>query len=254
MLFERHPYVSWNDLCEIAINDCHYLAIDSIAELRDIAIILPELRKTLSLLPKIRNPKTWASIFLSYKYGLRLTIGDGKEVVQRIYDVSKAAKPLPYSVVRAMAQVSVRPTNFHGLSCRQQQWYTIYYSPYDSGVMEIMKSLQDWDLYPNFGNLWDLLPFSFVVDWFHRVDSLMDRIDANIYTHYLDVVSVTRTRKDIIDISPSDLGVIGVGTLQMTLYERTLHAQLDPPLLKLDSPKQFSNWAELSAIIVQKKR
>lgn len=206
------------------------------------------------LLSSLTKVSRFASVFLSYRYGLPLTISDMKDLMRRVHDLRDKAVDLPVSIVRSQSKTSVRPCGGILKAVSTKQWYKIYYRPIDNQVMNVVRSLLDWDIYPTFQNLWDLVPFSFVVDWFIDVESLMNKMDANIYLPYLEVLSVTRTRKDECIVQPSDLGVSGSGELTITLYEREVGTTLDTPRLKLDQPKKFRNWAELTAIIVQKIR
>jgi hypothetical protein len=68
--------------------------------------------------------------------------------------------------------------------------------------MASIKKLMEWDVWPTLENTWDLLPFSFVVDWFLHVSTLLSNIDRLVYEQYLRVCFYERSDKFWISITP----------------------------------------------------
>lgn len=137
--------------------------------------------------------------------------------------------------------------------------YKVYYQPYDLPFAKSIKTLMDVDLFPTLTNVWDLVPFSFVIDWFLDIGSLFERIDTRTYASTLAVLGVLRSIKRSVSGVPGaafpfwNRNISGlVGTWGCTSYQRASSSTLDLPHLILDTPREFHNYAELAAIIAQK--
>lgn len=65
-------------------------------------------------------------------------------------------------------------------------------------------------------NLWDMIPFSFMVDWFIPVGETLKTLDTEFYFHsaYYEILSYTASRKFTMDVR--DRG----NTLHVTVYSR----------------------------------
>jgi len=48
----------------------------------------------------------------------------------------------------------------------------------DNPIAVVFNALESLGLNPSAANLWDLIPFSFVVDWFLPIGSVLSRLDA----------------------------------------------------------------------------
>lgn len=243
----------WSDLCVASIQGCQQVSINSLAYAKDIISLKSEIESVADLIKGWKNPKTYLKSFLSYKYGVPLTISDTKKLVLAIQNFSSDAAVWnkSYSVVKS--QSSDNPSlNYRSSSgfCRTFH-YKVYYVPVDNGVLNCIRTLMDWDVWPTLQNDWDLIPLSFVADWFVGVDQLCNRIDASIYSQYLDVKSVVRSTKSVGDISKS-MKTYGIDDVKLTMtrYVRTDQRQLDLPSFRLDLGSGFlTHIPEATAII-----
>lgn len=133
--------------------------------------------------------------------------------------------------------------------------YSVYYSPYDSKVTKVFKYLKDTDLYLDRSNSWDLVPFSFVVDWFLNVDTYLAQQDAVDYIKLLDIWNTIETTKLEKRVDLQSLGLLGVGETRLVNYEREVVKTLrSPTFFDTLSPSAPGHLPELAAIIYQQKR
>lgn len=254
------PKELWGDLTDIAVQNAQALDVNAIAYTRDLLTIRRDVDAILDILHGRVSMKKLADAWLSFKYGLRLTIRDSGELGHALGKalLAKRQKQL-YSVCRAkdvcVSMCSKGPLD--GVSLSDTYNLKIYYSPIDDKFLSLCKTLMDWDTMPTLQNVWDLIPYSFVVDWFTDFSRTLNRIDSNTYLNTVRVLGTIKTRKTVIDSIPIDrIGLLGgsrwSGTLSLDIYKRNLETTLDLPLFRSGSPDEFHNIAELTAIIIQK--
>lgn len=75
--------------------------------------------------------------------------------------------------------------------------------------------------------MWDIIPFSFVADWFVGFEDYWRHIDVNLYQNFIDIKGVTYSRKDTLalDVDFSDLGVVAENFI-LTIYQRVATQEL----------------------------
>lgn len=243
----------WSDLCVTAIQQCQQIDINSLAYVRDLVGLREELSSLKSLLSNWKNPKTYLRAFLSSKYGMVLTVSDTKKLISAVQTVTSSVGKWnkSFQVVRAKS-ADIPSSSYRSFSNFSRDFhYKIYYNPIDNGILNCIRTLMDWDLWPTLQNDWDLVPCSFVIDWSIKVDELCERIDACIYAEYLDVYSVLYTTKVAGDVS-LDLSSYGIESVKFTAtkYDRTFKSQLDLPSFRLDFGSDiFSHIPEATSII-----
>ncbi|DAD50955.1 TPA_asm: maturation protein [ssRNA phage SRR6255746_1] len=256
------PEELWGDLTDVAVQNAQALDINSLAYARDLMSLRRDVESILDILHGRVSMKKLADAWLSFKYGLRLTLRDSGELGNAL---GKAFSPKQqkeiYSVCRAMDErVSLCQNGpLTGISVGDRYNLKIYYSPIDDKFLSLIKTLMDWDILPTLQNVWDLIPYSFVVDWFTDFSRTLDRIDSHTYLNTLRVLGTIKTRKTVINSIP--VGRIGLpggsrwsGCLSLVIYQRNLEKTLDLPHYRSGSPDEFHNIVELAAIIAQKLR
>lgn len=243
----------WSDLCVASIQDCQNVSINSIAYAKDIMALRNEIKSTLDLMRNWKNPRTYLRLFLSSKYGVPLTMSDTKKLVSAVDRLSQsiATWNKSFSVVRS--RTSDQPSSAYRSSEGFSRTfnYKVYYTPVDSRVLDCIRTLMNWDVWPTLENDWDLIPLSFILDWFIGINELCSRIDTAIYSQYLDVLSVVATTKTVGDISRS-MSSYGVNDVKFTVsrYDRICKSKLDIPSFRLDVGSGFlTHLPEMFAII-----
>jgi hypothetical protein len=112
-----------------------------------------------------------------------------------------------------------RSTPFGSASYVHRRVSTIYVSPQSySGLMTAIENLMRWDAWPTLENMWDMVPLSFVVDWFLPVQDLLSQIDAAVEVPYLSCISQYFSDKLSVDILLDSENLSGV--VRLTRYTR----------------------------------
>lgn len=180
-------YVLLGEATQKACSSAKYFSGNTgmyIAELVQLRNSLADLKKLLSGNVTL---KSLSSLYLQGKYGLTLTLQDTRELgtsLARYF--ARDRSPKLFSVVRG------RATNVAGdiAGCK------IYYDPKSAnGFAKVVKGLFDWDLFFTFKNVWDIVPYSFVVDWFAGVESFLSAFDTHTYLSVLNAYSFLYTYK-----------------------------------------------------------
>jgi hypothetical protein len=167
---------------------------------------LPEVGGTIkALINLVRNPDnpaSWASAWLSARFADRLTIADSREIVIAFKELFNESLRKMYDIcgtltfkTRARKTWAVECDEFSQASYLAN--YTVYFSNADGGsdLMKFIRTAYEWDFYPTLGNLWDLVPYSFVADWFLNIGGLFEKIDASIQTNYYSFHKVIKSIK-----------------------------------------------------------
>lgn len=250
----------WGELCQSALQDARSLSINTGMYLYELATIGKTVKATAGLLKGKITPKTLASLYLTDRYGVRLTMADTKSIIAAASRELHATMK-DYSWVRSQLTESMLAPQgrFAGLGAIAVYHYKVYYSPYDHWLIDSLKTLMDIDLFPTLTNAWDFVPFSFVLDWFVDIGSLFEKIDTRTYASTLWVRGTLSSIKRTVGGIPAALLPISVnsvtglaGVWSCTSYTRTRSRTLILPRLILDQPREFSNYAELAAIIATK--
>lgn len=197
------------DCAQGCADNCHDLNINSISYCRDLLNAKKEILQLRDLLVDARSaivnknpsaiPKILADLGLSYQYGARLTIADTKELVKAVDNAVKSSHYTGHNgffASRATGRQQVQRPELQLQPGHRTIHYKLYYRAYPNNFIAGLQKLNDWDVWPTLGNLWDLVPFSFVVDWFISIGDLFDAMDDNNYLSLLDVGGVVWSAKD----------------------------------------------------------
>ena len=243
------------DLCQNAVDNIQYTDINTMAYLKDLKEFASELQAIANLVKNPLNPKSWASLFLNFQYGSRLTISDTFKLFNGIIRCARDVKKLRKKTWRSSRAMDLSVVSHPILGCEGSRLtnYKIYYKPYDNGIMSYVHKLANWDLLPTSANLWDFIPFSFVVDWFVDIGGLLESIDSAAMATSLDVVGVLYSTKDTYVIN-ADLPGQQVLPSVYTVYRRRWSRTLHPPTPRLEASDGFlHNIPQLLAILIQRK-
>jgi hypothetical protein len=90
----------------------------------------------------------------------------------------------------------------------------------DNALMRQIRKAYEWDYYPTLGNVWDMIPLSFVVDWFVNVSDIFESVDRMVQARYYDVASILQSVKAE-GACPGFPGVV------LSFYDRTLSNSLN---------------------------
>lgn len=216
-----------------------------------------DLRNPSEMIPKLKNLgslKGLANNFLTIDYGLLPTISDLKEIMESLRRLSPHLDRFGYQTSSASYQAS-------GDNGRSDRLYTLEQhiklglSDEDSGLLHVCNVLERIGLFPNVSNLWDLIPYSFVLNWFISVGDLLERVDTRLRLMRYDIKYVTRsvkTTSTAILTPRTDFPYRG--SVQLVQYSRWVSDHCPVPPLSLEvQPQDSSHWLEALALIIQRR-
>lgn len=242
------PDYPYGDLAMRALNQVDSNHTNMIEFLRD-------LRHPLTMIPKLRNLrslKAWSDRYLTVQYGILPTVRD----IQTIVQAFKKREPyLDKNGFRIYA--AGEPTSLiqGDLSFMKVQYLKVALDREDSEFKLLIERLENMGLFPDLEKIWDLVPYSFAIDWLVDVGNFLKRVDTNLRILRLDIRYVTMSRKTTMS-GASHLGNLEtpfVGTVDWTKYQRWVSDQCPGPTLSLRTPDQpFTHWVEAGALLLQR--
>lgn len=242
----------YGDLVRRCANDAQVIQTNSIELVTELATIADTVKTTLGLFRGKVDAKKLASGWLSYKYGLRLTAHDLKTVVQGI---SKRVQRIDRAHARSRARETFSYEPFmNGVGTLDVEYnYKIIYRTHSDDLRDFVRAWFNSGLFPSLTNAWDLIPLSFVVDWFLEIESYLNGMDANTYWSSYSIVETVYSKKETYhDVNQlfSPVGWTLVGEVQLVDYNRHLGYTVHKPLYFDPNPREFKNYAELTSLIV----
>lgn len=257
---------SFGDLANEAAKSIRSLDINSIAFIRDFV----DFKKLIRSVANVADPeslKQWgqrlSSLYLGHHYGTRLTIKDTEKIAHAIdrIDLENAYQTMGASISENIQIFGREYTVERRLTAKVRNVSDEILhetldvsSAIDQFVNRIKRVGYELDIAPSAANLWDLVPYSFVVDWFLPIGKNLENREDRSYMETLPVDSVflssklTWTIDEIIPLSTTNLHT----SLSCKYYERECTSDLPYPPMHIDTPKGFSgHWLEASAIILQ---
>lgn len=213
----------------------------------------------LSFWESIAQPslRTLSSAYLSYHYGLKLTYRDTLDLLTSTRRLRDGVKGYNSSRSRLSVPDSVE---VFGKVIEINHIYNmkLYVKDYPNHVVQAIKQMMVADFFPTFELVWDLIPFSFVVDWFVRVGDILEAVDSNTLLSVFQVLSCVYSRSTVMrlrfeDLYPELQGVVE-GDLEIVDYHRYVNPVPPPFALDYSTPQSFNHWLEGSALIAQRIR
>jgi hypothetical protein len=150
-----------------------------------------------SLIELLRSSPSKASIasfWLSNRYGDRLSFRDAKDLFQSFDRELFKARTTRYVISRGRLSELVSDGYFTDVNVFHACQLAV--SPKDSNaLMRAIRHAYEWDYYPSLGNVWDMIPLSFVVDWFVNVGDIYESVDRLVQARYYDVQRILQSVK-----------------------------------------------------------
>jgi hypothetical protein len=202
--------------------------------------------------------KVVAGTYLAAHYGLRLTIKDTEELSESLRKLNPGDRT---QTVGAQHSVVVDyPGSIDGINVEMRLKavigaFTSEFVNFTDATDRALRALYEFDLLPTMSNLWDAVPWSFVVDWLVPLGDAMDRLENKHYVQTLPCHRAFYSQKwtwNQYDEFVSDDGSYYRCSLKYRYYERTCVPQFILPPMRVDNPKGLSgHWVELSALLIQ---
>lgn len=173
------------------------LSINTLAYARDVRNLAKDAKSLLGTIRGLKNPKNWANLWLSYRFGLRLFAEDTQQVYKAITRID---------TYRGETRRSHRSKTTHrSLSCGEADirvGLTLFVDAVPMRQRSISHAALALDVAPTLTNLWDLVPYSFVVDWLVPVGEALETIDSMTKLSQFPVRGATVTTRADVDIGP----------------------------------------------------
>lgn len=217
---------------------------------------LKDLRRPMDLIPKLRNLKslkTHTGNYLGMEYGVLPTISDLKEILGAVSSVKPYLDQNGFSTYTALRRNSA---SLGGCQVTLEQRIKIAIEKEDSDFQRIANAVESAGFAATLENIWDLVPYSFVLDWFIDVGGFLERCDSRMRLSRLKIRYATMSRKYIIarGVKPTS-SVPYIGFINTVHYSRwtTDHCPV-PPLFFRNTPTVSNHWLEASALIIQRTK
>lgn len=251
--------------------EAHYgeLAHEATAQVNatdtNVLAFLRDLRHPTSMIPKFKNLmkikhlrkafhfRDLSDDYLSIQYGLLPTVSDIRNVLRAFKEKARSKDRWGFALYNASRVHQCAA----GLSTRKRtQRIKIAVSDVDSDVSRLALQVEKWGLYPSAKNLWDLLPYTFIIDWLADVGKFLERCDTIHRLARFKILYVTMSRKDETTLSlPISPSFPYSGDLTRVVYQRWTDDQCPLPPLTLESPLNgFNHWIEAGALILQRTK
>jgi hypothetical protein len=264
-VLEEYPFdlegVSYGELAMQASEKVNRNSTNMIAFLRD-------LRNPKALIPKLANLKklkafyrssgfgqlkTLSGDYLAMKYGILPTISDLQEIA------SAFKKHQPYLDRHGWATYNANhivSKGSDGVTITLEQRIKLAIQTEDNEFIQLMNRVDSSGFAPTLENLWDLIPYSFVLDWFIDIGGFLERVDTRMRLARLDIQYSTMSKKIIKTRNYNFLpGSAYTGTISLVQYTRWTQDQSPvPPLFFQNTPTVSNHWLEASALIIQRTK
>jgi hypothetical protein len=243
------PDQHYGDLAMKASEKVNANHVNMIAFIRD-------LRRPSQLIPKLRNLrklKGLANNFLVVKYGILPTFSDIEEIIGAFKRLAPYVDSNGFDTFSAgFIDTLVVGELHHTL----EQHIKLAIRSEDSVLISLIARLDTMGTLPTFENLWDLIPYSFVIDWFIDVGEYLERVDSNLRLSRFDVQYATMSRRTTISgYLPGTVNAPVTGSVNWVHYHRWVSDQCPVPPLSLQTPTtDFNHWLESSALIIQRAK
>jgi hypothetical protein len=175
-----------------------------------------------------------AGAYLVYKYSVAPQLADAKDLRANAKTTVKAIVKHRFSNERRRGASYDTMTLYDGIEASLSYHCTLHLQLKDSAFGSLWNALEKLGLDPSIGNLWDLVPYSFVIDWFTKAGPILQRISAyvsNVLIRQLKYriqsfkVQWTLSESDLETLNFSD-GVIFVTPMEYSWYDRRVDHHL----------------------------
>jgi hypothetical protein len=243
------PDLPYGDLAMEASQKVNANKVNMVAFLRD-------LRRPQEMIPKLRNLRNLkgnASNYLAINYGLLPTMSDIRTIIEAFTRIKPYIDKNGFKTYNAVSQET---SEVGVLTYSLEQRIKIAIEDEDSDFQALAQKIDSMGFALTLQNVWDLIPYSFVLDWFIDIGGFLERCDTRMRLMRLNIRYSTMSRKRISSllIKPSRTAPIS-GTLSVVRYQRWTEDHCpEPPLIPSSDTNPLSHWLEGSALIIQRAK
>lgn len=245
---------SYGDLVQAACENVNPNTINAIAFLKD----LKDVKELVPKLKKLGEIRTHASNYLGLNYGILPTIDDLKSIwdsfhTQYYYDRNGFQRASSYDDATANETLTIDGISVE-TTTRINRRIHLAINTEDTGLDALVERVRKLGVFPSLTNLWDLVPYSFVLDWFVDIGSVLERIDTRHQLFNLDIKYCIQSQKVHTSRSfTSDKEGLYV-EMDSTSYQRNVGTEVPQPVIFKENRVTAQNhWVEGSALILARK-
>lgn len=229
--------------------------LEFLRDIRNPKELIPKLATLRGLLSSRKRSllKDMSDDYLAVKFGVLPTISD----LQNIVAAFRRRKPFldrnGFQVYTARHDDSALVDN---ISYTLEQHVKLAIDQEDNEFQLLLEKLDSFGTLPTLERLWDLIPYSFLIDWFVDVGGLLERVDTRLRLLMFNIRYVTMSRKEttLVDDQPS-VDSPYLTSVSRVHYHRWVTDHCPAPPISADTPfRDFSHWLELSALYIQRAK
>lgn len=197
--------------------------------------------------------KTISGLYLWYKYSCKTTYGDLTKMWDNQKSIrSELARSTKFMAFRSSESRSYElPTGpmeirYHAKVVLDNRHYAI--------LNRIVNWLDSIGLAPTTANMWDLIPFSFVVDWFTGTGDLLGDVDQwlgeELNRYPLRVRTYSYKSSVKLSLDPTSFGWVLDTDLVYTRFQRSVHTSFPKNRFEFGRVNPAKHFFELLALVV----
>lgn len=243
-----------------ALANYQFLAMNSSMFIRDCIHLKEAIKPLLWIKKRPTDRRAWASLWLTYRYGIRLFLMDCKKVYDS-YEEYIRRQPdgaSTWAIRKARSRAS-GTGSFAGTEVDAMSVLHMYSEVEPGAFMDLITLLRQSGLYVSAADAWDWIPYSFVIDWFIPVQKSLASIDtANDLTLYsVTGVAMSVKFQKVIDEPLRNLSGV-VGQVAVGYYHR-FHMDPDLARLKASFSQDYldgislTHFVDGAALVVQRR-
>jgi hypothetical protein len=239
--------------------------LENLSQLSGMGDLIPNAAKFVKLISEVKNGKwaqagmtlldAWSEAQLQWSFGAKPTLADVTELQRRMEGL-KAALDLQglwgQRDLRGSFSILI-PGGRYGRDQVLIQYQSKCIVTFDySGLLATLIRGNAIGLLPKLSNLWDMVPFSFLLDWFFNIGERLGDVDSQMFMLCLPVHYCTHSVTITSVLSESELDNLGLSTVGidttvpgLRYYQRVTSRYL--PRLR-DSAIDFRAPAELNVL------
>lgn len=209
--------------------------------------------KLIEQLRNLRKLKDLASLYLGTHYGVLPTISDLKSLYR------SAVRQKPFVDRNGYQTTSAGRIFYDQIGEVHQvleQHVKLAIDNEDSDFLELIRGTESLGILPTLANVWDLIPLSFVVDWFLKVGDFLERVDtlARVMRFNVKYVTLSHKRTCTMELIPSNT-IPFSGSVKHVRYWRSPQAWCPTPELTFSQPESpTSHWLEGAALYIVRRK
>lgn len=244
--------------CYQAVESFKHIPFEGMEFARDMFNI-EQLKLPLKRFTSMAKPKAWAQVFLWMHYGVIPTISSAYDLIVAIKKDSndalmQVAKKFATRQTRYGTEYDdtqeVRDTKVT-YKCNAKCTLRLRLQPQNM-VEALVAICKSYNLVPSAANIWELLPYTFVVDWFANTSDAAKYVDYSSYFTTYEVDEIQTSHKWTLSL-PANLYYRGAyGFVTLTAYTREIHYNFPAKPFDLAFTDPKGHWLEGIALLVAK--